>query len=259
MRQLDGDAASAVAAYVQERGPAGLPPAAVVSRAGLSQTAAGAVSERLVRDGVAVEVEELLVSADVLSTLADRLLAELRAHHRANPLDEGMPREEARERIFGRAAPAVFSHVVQSLVAAGRMAGRERLALAGHQVSLTPEEARVQERLLQIYRDARLGPPDVGAAAATAGTSREMAERMVALLVRQKALVKIDTLIFHPDALEALRQDVQALKDRGSGAQVDVASFKEKYGVTRKYAIPLLEYLDRERVTRRVGDSRVVL
>jgi selenocysteine-specific elongation factor len=71
--------------------------------------------------------------------------------------------------------------------------------------------------------------------------------------------VKVDTLVFHAAALEALKQDVRALKARGSDARVDVTAFKEKYGITRKYAIPLLEFLDRERITRRVGDSRVVL
>jgi selenocysteine-specific elongation factor len=56
-----------------------------------------------------------------------------------------------------------------------------------------------------------------------------------------------------------LKQDLAALKRGAAPAKVDVGSFKEKYGISRKYAIPLLEYLDRERVTRRVGDSRVVL
>jgi selenocysteine-specific elongation factor len=63
--------------------------------------------------------------------------------------------------------------------------------------------------------------------------------------------------MFHPSALEQLKGEVRALK--GAAARVDVASFKERYGITRKYAIPLLEFLDRERVTRRVGESRVVL
>jgi selenocysteine-specific elongation factor len=259
LRTLDGDEAAAVATFVQERGPAGLPRAALVSRAGLTPKAGGAIVDALVRAGTVVVIEDLIVSADVVDVLAARLRSELQAHHRANPLAEGMPREEARERIFGKAAPAVFTHVVQHLTSTRRIAGRDRLALEGHQVSLSAEESRVQDRLVQVYQDARLGPPDVAAAAAAAGTSHETAQRILALLLRQKALVKVDTLVFHPDALDALKQDVRALKGCGGKAQVDVASFKEKYGITRKYAIPLLEYLDRERVTRRMGDSRIVL
>ena len=65
-------------------------------------------------------------------------------------------------------------------------------------------------------------------------------------------------MLFIPEALAALRADIVALKQTPD-PRVDVATFKQRYGLTRKHAIPLLEYLDRERVTRRVGESRVVL
>jgi selenocysteine-specific elongation factor len=71
--------------------------------------------------------------------------------------------------------------------------------------------------------------------------------------------VRIDTLLFHEDALKALKAGVSALKGEGPPVRVDVATFKERFGITRKHAIPLLEYLDRERVTRRMGDARLIL
>jgi selenocysteine-specific elongation factor len=83
---------------------------------------------------------------------------------------------------------------------------------------------------------------------------------MAALLARSRTLVRLDTMYFHAGALETLKAEVRALKSAtGTPARVDVASFKGRYGVTRKFAIPLLEYLDRERVTRRVGEARIVL
>jgi selenocysteine-specific elongation factor len=81
----------------------------------------------------------------------------------------------------------------------------------------------------------------------------------VALLVRQKRLVRVEGLLFHADSLARLKTEMLALKAERGQAHVDVATFKERYGLSRKYAIPLLEYLDRERVTRRMGDTRVVL
>jgi selenocysteine-specific elongation factor len=72
----------------------------------------------------------------------------------------------------------------------------------------------------------------------------------------------VDSLLFHDESLKQLKADVAALKHAagvGATARIDVAMFKERFGVTRKFAIPLLEYLDRERVTRRMGESRVVL
>ena len=85
---------------------------------------------------------------------------------------------------------------------------------------------------------------------------------MLKLLQRQKVLARVDALLFHDQALKQLKADVAALKasaGAGAAARIDVATFKERFGVTRKFAIPLLEYLDRERVTRRVGEARVVL
>jgi len=194
-----------------------------------------------------------------VAALEKKLLSAIAEHHRASPMSDGLPREEAREKVFGHASPALFEDVLQRLVEGGTVAGRERLAQPGRGVSLTPEEARAQEGLDRVFREAGLAPPDLGAAAAAAGVPTPVADRVAKLLIRQKTLVKVDALLFHAAALDRLKQEVKALKGEGAQAKVDVARFKERYGVSRKYAIPLLEWLDRERITRRVGDSRVIL
>ena len=87
---------------------------------------------------------------------------------------------------------------------------------------------------------------------------RVRAQKIVTLLLRDKVLIKIsEELVFHHSALTELRGKIGALKP--STPKIDVARFKDMTGVSRKYAIPLLEYLDRERVTRRVGDERIIL
>ena len=199
---------------------------------------------------------DLLVAPAVLQALSERLLAALKAHHESHPLSEGLPREEARERIFGRAAPPVFEYVLAQLAGERKIVVRDRIALAGHQVSLSPEESRARDAIERLFREAGLAPPDVAAAGASAQVPAAVADRLAALLLRQKTLVKLDTLLFHEEALSRLKADVRGLN---KDARVDVSAFKERYGITRKFAIPLLEYLDRERVTRRVGDSRIVL
>jgi selenocysteine-specific elongation factor len=199
-----------------------------------------------------------LFNAPLARALEERLLLAVGEHHRASPMSEGLPREEARERIFGLASPALFDEVLQKLEQAGRLAGRDRLAQPGRGVSLTPEEARAQDALDRLFRDAGLAPPDVASAAAAARIAVPVADRVTKLLLRQKTLVKVDTLVFHAQSLEKLKEDVKTLKGQGA-AKVDVASFKERYGISRKYAIPLLEWLDRERITRRAGDARVIL
>jgi selenocysteine-specific elongation factor len=84
------------------------------------------------------------------------------------------------------------------------------------------------------------------------------AQKIMTLLLREKTLVKVsDDLVFHQSALSELRKSLAAQKL--ISPRLDVARFKELTGVSRKYAIPLLEYLDRERVTRRVGDERLIM
>jgi selenocysteine-specific elongation factor len=247
---------SAVLVFVDECGTAGLPMAAIPGRAGLSHAAARAVTTRLVEAGTAVRVGDLLVAPSVLRELSERLVAALRAHHDSQPLSEGLPREEARERLFRRGAAPVFDHVLAALAADRKIVVRDRIALAGHQVSLSPEESRAHAAIERLYREAGLAPPDAAALPAAASVPAAVADRIAGLLVRQKTLVKLDVLLFHADVLAQLKVDVRGLK---GNARVDVSAFKERYGITRKFAIPLLEYLDRERVTRRVGDSRIVL
>lgn len=246
----------ALVAFVDERGAAGLSRDALVSRAGLSRAAADAAAGRLTRDGRALPVGDLLVAPGVIQDLSAGLLAALNMHHESQPLSEGLPREEARERLFGRAAPAVFEYVLTELARERKIVARDRLARVGHQVSLSAEESQAHAAIERLFREAGLAPPDAATVAALLNVPAAVADRMAALLLRQKTLVKLDALLFHTEALARLKADVRGLS---TNARVDVSAFKERYGITRKFAIPLLEYLDRERVTRRVGDSRVVL
>jgi len=256
--RLTSAEAEAVMAFVDERRGAGLSIQALSRRAGITPDAAAAIAAQLAEAGRLIRIGDELFNAALLRSLEDRLLAAIEAHHKANPMADGLPREEARERLFSLASQALFEAVLQRMAAANRMTGRDRLALPGRGVSLTPEEARAQEALSQAYRTAGLAPPDVAGAASAAGIPAAVADRVSKLMMRQKTLIKVDTLLFHADALDRLKQDVLALKGEGGAAKVDVAAFKDRYGISRKYAIPLLEWLDRERVTRRVGDARVI-
>ena len=85
------------------------------------------------------------------------------------------------------------------------------------------------------------------------------AEKLLQILLREKNLVRVSAeLIFHREALAHLKQELAVYK-KAKGERISVPIFKDLTGITRKYAIPLLEYLDRERVTRRAGDERVIL
>ncbi|RPJ54927.1 MAG: selenocysteine-specific translation elongation factor, partial [Acidobacteria bacterium] len=251
----------AVLLVAGESGAAGLPVATLTSRLGIAPGNVADLVDRLAKAGEIRRVEERLIATAVSKELSEKVLATIRDYHKAQPLSEGMPREEVRERLFAAAGAGVFESVLADLATGGRLIGRDRLALASHRISLSPEEERARNSIEASYREAGLKPADPPAIAQAAGVGAAVAERMLQLLVRQKQLVRVEGLLFHKDALDMLRRDVAAMKASGAAGPVtiDVATFKERYGITRKFAIPLLELLDRERVTRRVGDTRVII
>jgi selenocysteine-specific elongation factor len=268
-RQLDFDPAAdarrdadlrAAAVMVADAGKAGLPVTALVSRVGIDPRHVDAHVQALVADHRAVRAGDTLVTPGVFDALKASIVAMLTEHHRKQPLSDGVPREEARERLFGRGHPAVFERALEELAAAGGIFVRDRLALATHRVELSPEEEKARAAIEPAFRSGGLTPPDLATLQTQAGVAAPVVDRVLRLLQRQKVLVKLDTLWFHDDALKKLKAEVAELKaSAGAGARIDVGTFKERFGVTRKFAIPLLEYLDRERVTRRVGDARVIL
>ncbi len=251
----------ALARMVADSGSTGLPVSALMSRAGVPPELASTVARDLVDRDLVIVAGERLVNPTLVSALATRLVSLVEEFHRANPLAGGIPREEARERVFARADPAVFEHVLARLASEGRLSARDRIARAGHQLELSPDEVRARDAIELVYQRAKLKPPDASALATEAGIAPAVVDNMTGLLLRQKRLARVDTLIFHADALRDLKEDLKALKAQASAgrATVDVATFKDRYGVTRKFAIPLLEWLDRERVTKRAGDVRVIL
>ncbi|MEI6669678.1 MAG: selenocysteine-specific translation elongation factor [Acidobacteriota bacterium] len=251
----------AIGVLLDEAGAAGVPVASLVCRMGLSRGTAEATVSGLVAEHRAALIDRRLVAAATLAGLTEAVAERLAVWHRAQPLSDGLSREEVRERLFAHAGPGVFERVLADLTAAGRIVSRDRLALASHRVEVTGDDKVARDGLERAFRDAGLKPPDLKDVAAAIAIRPVVAESMAALLVRQRVLVRLDTFLFHQDALTSLKQDVGAMAAAGGRAPVnlDVATFKQRYGVSRKYAIPLLEYLDRERITRRVGETRVVL
>jgi selenocysteine-specific elongation factor len=250
----------AAAAMIADAGRAGLPVAALVTRVGLDARSVDTAIDALVASRAAVRAGDTLVSAPVFAALKESIVALLGEHHRRQPLSDGVPREEARERLFAHGSAAVFERALAELAATAGVSVRDRLALATHRVELSPEEERARDAIAGALQTAGLTPPDAAALAAHAGAPIAVVDRVLKLLQRQKIVAKVDTLWFHDEALKRLKAEVAALKtSAGAGARIDVSTFKERFGVTRKFAIPLLEYLDRERITRRVGDARVLL
>ena len=192
-----------------------------------------------------------------LETLKARVVSAALDFHKKNPLVGGVSKEELRAQAG--ATPEVFEAVATMLVRERKLEVIGDLArLPGHGVVMKDEEAESKKKIEEAFASAGLRVPALGEVIAGLKVDKVRAQKIVTLLLRDKVLIKVsDELVFHRSALEELRRRMAAYKVKS--AKIDVAGFKELTDVTRKYAIPLLEYLDRERVTRRVGDAREIL
>jgi len=202
-------------------------------------------------------IADTLLHASAFSTLSTLLHDLVASFHKANPLVAGISKEELRDKCGVRAE--VFAAALEVLVRDKKLAiSGELVHLPGRGVVMKDEESESKKTIEQAFATAGLKVPSLKEVLASLKVDKVRAQKIVTLLLREDVLIKIsDDLVFHQSALSDLRQKVAALK--GSTPKIDVARFKDLTGVSRKYAIPLLEYLDRERVTRRVGDERDIL
>jgi selenocysteine-specific elongation factor len=146
-------------------------------------------------------------------------------------------------------------------VGEGTVKGADRIALASHQPTLTSGQAALGAKIEGAAREAGLAALDASGLASRVGAEEDAIGDVVGYLMRERRLVRVDSLLVAAEALDALAADIRA-RGRAHGperATVDIADFKARYGLSRKHAIPLLEWLDRERLTRRVGNRREIL
>jgi selenocysteine-specific elongation factor len=246
---------AALEARIATSGTGGLSITAAVARTGWTREQVIATASAIPN---LLRTETTLVAKSVLENLRNGILSTIEAFHKKNPLVAGMSKEELR-RQFSGASNDVFACAVAEAIQAKRLelAG-ELVRLPGRGVVMKDDEVESKKIIEAAFASAGLKVPALKDVMAGLKIDRIRAQKIVTLLLRDKILVKIsEELVFHRDALAHLRRLLSAEKIKSP--KIDVGRFKDLAGVSRKYAIPLLEYLDREHVTRRVGDARVIL
>ncbi|HEY3026551.1 MAG TPA: selenocysteine-specific translation elongation factor [Pyrinomonadaceae bacterium] len=262
---MKADRAAQVAIFAELAGLHGLRRADLAARTGWRDDVIDAVLTEVKQAGSIVDAEGILVNHASFDQLKDLVKAEVDEHHRREPLSRGLSRETLRERHFAHAAPELFRFVIAQLEKDGAVVSeKDTIRARAHSRELSAADAQLREQLDQLYGKAGLEAPSLDEAMAAVGKNvaeRTHARKILQLLIDAGVLVQVQPqLFFHRGALDELTAKLRAYAAGHEPERlIDVGSFKELAGVSRKYAIPLLEFLDRERLTRRAGDRRIIL
>jgi len=252
------------AVFVAASGDQGLRLSEIAARTGWTDEVVALIATRA-QEGTIVEAEGVFIAKENFERLARTTVAAVKLHHQREPLSRGLARETLRERQFAHVAPEVFRAVIARLEKDGTLVSEKDVVRASeHGVELSPADEQLREKIARAYKLAGLEAPLVDQVFADAGVSvaqRAHGRKILQLLIESGTLVRVQgEMFFHSEALDHLKQLLsQYATDHEPDRLIDVPKFKDLAGVSRKYAIPLLEYFDSVRVTRRAGDKRVVL
>ena len=257
--------AAKFAGFVRASGDRGLRLADVAAATGWTNEVLGKVASEVKAEGSAIEAGGVYLARESFERLSRALVTELERYHKREPLARGMLRETLREKVFAHALPELFAGVIAQLEATGEVVSEKDIVRSSkHSVGLSDKEAALKDSLEQLYLTVGVEAPSIDEAMAKVGVAaaqRAQARRILQLLIDDRTLLRIQGDMFmHARVIEELKTKLHHhASQREPDRLIDVSTFKDLAGVSRKYAIPLLEYFDREQITRRAGDKRLIL
>lgn len=201
----------------------------------------------------------LAISKGMEQKLIDKMIASVKTFHRANPLLPGIPKEELRSKYFPEILADLFALLLQRAVNQNLLRlEKDVVAEAGRTIALTTEEEKLAGKVEGVLLKRGLGFPGFQELGIELKQNPENVKKILYLLVRQGKLIKVaDDYFLHATHWSDLKRRITGMKT--SQKTFSVPDFKAKFGISRKYAIPLLERLDREGITRRSGNERIIL
>lgn len=253
----EGDPEQIVKVRIARRSQDGLLLSELVAETGWTRKRIETVLDNQIAEGRVLRIGDRLLHQPAAEGLKLFILTTVEEFHKSNPLVPGISRQELHDAVGS--PDEVFSAVLDALTKQKKLeVAGEIVRLTGRGVVMKDEEAESKKTIEAAFSSTGLAVPALHQVLAGLKIDKSRAQKLVTLLLRDKVLIKVsDELVFHRTALEQLRAQLASYKQKSP--KIDVGKFKELTGVSRKYAIPLLEYLDRERITRRIGDYREIL
>jgi selenocysteine-specific elongation factor len=256
----DAETRLLTAAWVAEFG--GSTPADLVRGAGVGPEAVGPLVGYLLGEGKLAEFalppnRKLLLHAGRVAELEERILETLGALHAENPLLTTHDRQKALARLEYVGDEALLQAVTDRLVAGKKLVGdARRLARADFKPKLSANQRKLKDRIVEAHAAAGFQPPDPNEFANQAGGNAAALRDIYEVAVAEGFLVKVaDGIFLSGEADAEMRRRVAERLASGTGATV--AEIRDLLGTTRKFAVPICEYLDKIGLTRRDGDLRV--
>ena len=253
-----GDPEAVLEEHVRHVGAAGVRLATLAGRVPFGPAQLKGLLDALQAAGRVIAVErDWFIHPESFARLSTLVLDTLTAFHHAGPLKPGMSREELRSRAGG-ADERVFAFLLSALGADGTVkTERDKVRLASHEVRLSPDQQRIVDRLEDDFLRAEAAPPSAEEALGRTGLGGDEEHELFQVLVQAGKLVRVkESLFFHARALDTIQTKLVALlRER---KEIGPADIKDLLGISRKYAIPLLEFFDQRRVTARVGERRIL-
>lgn len=211
-----------------------------------------------------IEADGTYLSRTVFENLAKKTVQEIQSHHKAEPISRGMLRETLREKVFAHLPTEIFKKTLQILAERGEIsAEKDVVRIASYSQNLSANDKQILKKLQKIYETAKLEVPTLENALneAIIGTKSKSAEarKIFQLMIDSGEVLKISNdFYFSGKAISKLVESLKNYASKNSDRLIDVPTFKDLAGTSRKYAIPLLEYFDQIKITRRAGDKRFI-
>ena len=201
--------------------------------------------------------QEYFVASAVYHSWVEKIKAHLQSYHQQYPLREGCPREDLRARFFSSLNPRLFQFLLRTIAQENiiKLSGQV-VVLADFVPQLIGEQQKIARQIEKIYRERSCQPPGWPELVKQMGIDESQAQEVREFLFRQGTLIKItDELYFHATVFDQIKKLIKNYLQEKK--EISIGEARDLLNTSRKYVLPLFEYLDREHLTLRVGDKRV--
>ncbi len=257
----DAPIAQTLESHIKKAGIKGLDLNGLVSRTNLDQRIISVNLAELNQNGEILIFDEInyrVVHNSIYEQIKKRIVDTLRGFYDKNPLKWGMLKEELKARVSPDIDPRLYNRVLEDLEKEGTLLiCQDVCAISTHKIVMSSEDKRIYEAVLDIYKKANLTPPNLEDLYKRLRADQKDVKKVIDLLIDESILVRVKgEFIFHRDAIEAIIEQVEKFLE--DTKQMSIGDFKGFTGLSRKFAVPLLEYMDAQGKTLRLGDKRIL-